>query len=62
MFESHDNDNARERSVFVRWSLAKGLLCPGGHREIQCDDFWFRGSDFRINCGGCDLTLLVWKE
>jgi hypothetical protein len=62
MHDSHDNDNARERSVFGRFSLAKGLFCPGCHREIRCEDFWFRGSDFRIIRGGSDFTLLSVEE
>jgi hypothetical protein len=45
------NDSARERS-----------RCPGCSREIRCEDFWFRGSDFRIISDGCDPTLLSVEE
>jgi ribosomal protein S27E len=58
MHPSHDNDNERERPVFGRFSLAKGLLCPDCNREIQCEDLRFSKFDFWIICGGCGFVLL----
>ncbi|MEH2480645.1 uncharacterized protein (DUF2225 family) [Nitrobacteraceae bacterium AZCC 2146] len=60
MHDSHDNDNARERWVFSRYSLAKVLRCPVCSRKTQHEEMWFRGcNDVRIVCD--HTTLFVWK-
>jgi uncharacterized protein (DUF2225 family) len=61
MHDSHDNDNARERSVFSRYSFAKDLRCPVCSRKTPNEDMWFRANDGRIVCDHCDTTLFVWK-
>ena len=53
---------AQSADVSLPMTHVATMLCPSRHREIRCNDFWFRGSAFRVICGGCDLMLLSVEE
>jgi hypothetical protein len=66
MHASGSNCKPRERSARSRCgalSIADGLFYPNCKRAIQTYDFdSIEWSAFRINCGGCQRTLLVYEE